>query len=105
GVDWDTHVHALRYRDRAADTSPDGRILAFASIAPLLDRTTSNWRQVYVYDDVTGSLECASCPQDGSAPSTTTEPNQHVASKEETAPLAGSAPTAWKRLRSANRMV
>lgn len=105
GENWDVHVGMLRYRDRAADASPDGRVLAFASVAPLLDRTTSGLRQVYVYDDATGSLECASCPQDGSAPSATIEPNAHVASKTETTPEPGSAPSGWLRQRSANRMV
>lgn len=49
--------------------TPDGRWLAFATVAKLTDRETGGLRQIYLYGSDDGSLVCVSCPQNGSTPS------------------------------------
>jgi hypothetical protein len=53
--------------------SRDGRFAAFASSSPALNPlggafTNGGTIQYYLYDDLTHSLECVSCPADGSPP-------------------------------------
>jgi hypothetical protein len=52
--------------------SPDGSFLAFRSLDPELNASSGQQNgdtlQFYLYGDATGSLVCASCPPDGSAP-------------------------------------
>jgi hypothetical protein len=69
--------------ERSAEASPDGRFLAFASVAKLTghenfgptcarDSTgvfyTSPCNEAFLYDSVTGKLSCASCNPSGEAP-------------------------------------
>jgi hypothetical protein len=48
---------------------PSGRLLAFISATQLTDSPTAGLTQVYLYDADRGTMTCASCPADGSAPS------------------------------------
>jgi WD40-like Beta Propeller Repeat len=51
-----------------ARVSPDGRYLAFNSDLSLTGIPTAGLSQIYLYDANSGSLVCASCAPDGSAP-------------------------------------
>ncbi len=51
-----------------ADTNPDGSVLSFASTQNLTGQPIGGLRQMFVYDAASDTLECASCPQDGSLP-------------------------------------
>jgi hypothetical protein len=55
---------------RDASATPDGSYLAFRSLDPLVPgRRTGGLPQVFLYDAARGELGCASCPPDGSVPS------------------------------------
>jgi hypothetical protein len=61
------HVPDPKFRQVAA--SADGSTLAFRSGTPLVPgRQTGSEFQVYVYEAERGTLDCASCPPDGSVP-------------------------------------
>jgi hypothetical protein len=51
---------------RESRLSPDGRYLAFISTAKLTGFDNGGRREVYRYDALSGSLECASCSADAS---------------------------------------
>jgi hypothetical protein len=50
---------------RTAEVSPDGRFLAFGSHVSLTGQSSAGTAQIYVYDDETGALSCASCRPTG----------------------------------------
>ena len=66
------------FAGRAARVSPDGRYLAFASTAKLTNHPPPgepglahgvSLAEIYLYDAVSGDLQCASCRSDGQHPS------------------------------------
>lgn len=65
---YDPSTWNLLATSRAASASPDGTVLAFGAASSLVGNPTAGRRQLYVYNDIAGSLVCASCPADGSAP-------------------------------------
>jgi hypothetical protein len=48
--------------------SPDGSVLGFSSSEPLTGQALGGTEQLFVYDAEADTLECASCPSDGSLP-------------------------------------
>jgi hypothetical protein len=50
---------------RTAEVSPNGHFVAFGSHLPLTDQSVAGEDQIYVYDDETGALSCASCEPTG----------------------------------------
>jgi hypothetical protein len=54
--------------EKTAFGSPDGSYLAFASEEDLTEQPLGDSTQMFVYDAVNGTLECASCPTDGTLP-------------------------------------
>jgi WD40-like Beta Propeller Repeat len=63
GANWKSN-----YGEKTAYGSPDGSYLAFASEENLTEQPLGETSQMFVYDAVSGTLECASCPTDGSLP-------------------------------------
>ncbi len=57
-----------QWGERTSYGSPDGSYLAFASEEDLTEQPLGDSSQMFVYDAVNGTLECASCPTDGSLP-------------------------------------
>jgi hypothetical protein len=53
---------------KAAYASPDGSVLGFGSGEPLTGQALGGTTQLFVYDAEAETLECASCPGDGSVP-------------------------------------
>jgi hypothetical protein len=53
---------------KMANTNPDGSVLSFASTENLTGQPTGDLRQLFSYDAEADTLECASCPADGSLP-------------------------------------
>jgi hypothetical protein len=54
--------------EKTAYGSPDGSYLSFASEEDLTEQPLGDTTQMFVYDAVNGTLECASCPTDGTLP-------------------------------------
>ena len=54
---------------KMAHANPDGSVLSFASTENLTAQPTGGLRQLFVYDAERDTLECASCPSNGSLPS------------------------------------
>ena len=54
--------------EKMAFANPDGSVLGFASIENLTGQPTAGFRQMFVYNAARNTLECASCPTDGSLP-------------------------------------
>jgi len=53
---------------RTAEASPNGRFLAFGSVASLTGYDNVGIREAFLYDSATGKLTCASCNPTGEAP-------------------------------------
>jgi hypothetical protein len=53
---------------RTAYASPDGEVLGFGATTDLTGTDIGGLQQVFVYDVSEHTLECASCPQDGTPP-------------------------------------
>jgi hypothetical protein len=64
--DW---VHGLGHR--TAEVTPSGNALVFMSSGQLTNYKTDGFVEVYVYDDETGELSCASCDSSVAAPQAT----------------------------------
>ena len=83
----------------ASYASPDGSVLAFSSAGNLVSgRTTGGDAQVYVYDAKANSLDCASCPADGTLPSGPANTSQFLAA------LGGTYST-WRNDKGYKRLV
>ena len=54
--------------EKMAYASPDGSVFSFASTENLTGQPIGGFRQMFVYDAERSTLECASCPPDGSLP-------------------------------------
>jgi hypothetical protein len=63
GTNWQSNIG-----EKTAYGSPDGSYLAFASEEDLTEQPLGETSQMFVYDANAGTLECASCPTDGSLP-------------------------------------
>jgi hypothetical protein len=61
--DWDPNPS-----HRSAEASPDGRFLAFGSVAPLSGYDNVGKTEAFLYNSTTGKLTCASCNPTGEAP-------------------------------------
>jgi hypothetical protein len=53
---------------RSSYASPNGSVLGFGSSEPLTGQALGGTEQLFVYDAQADTLECASCPADGSLP-------------------------------------
>ncbi len=63
---WQAQLVALE--EKTSSASPDGSVLGFGSTEPLTGQALGGARQLFVYDAEADTLECASCPGDGSLP-------------------------------------
>ncbi len=63
GSNWQSN-----YGEKTAYGTADGSYLAFTSEENLTEQPLGDTSQMFVYDAVDGTLECASCPTDGSLP-------------------------------------
>jgi hypothetical protein len=65
---WAAALNADAFTSKAAYASPDGSVLGFGSSKPLTGQPLGGTNQLFVYDAKADTLECASCPSDGSLP-------------------------------------
>jgi hypothetical protein len=73
------------WRSRSSYASPDGSVFGFGSTDPLTaGEATGGFRQMFVYAAAAHSLDCASCPSDGSAPAGNANQEINLANDEQT---------------------
>jgi hypothetical protein len=70
GTNWQAN-----WGGKTAYGSPNGSYLAFSSEKDLTEQPLGETRQMFAYDSVNGTLECASCPTDGSLPANSVNEN------------------------------
>jgi hypothetical protein len=66
GQAWQAGLDTESYKSSYA--SPDGSVLGFGSREPLTGQALGGTSQLFVYDTEADTLECASCPSNGSLP-------------------------------------
>jgi hypothetical protein len=77
GTNWQSN-----HGEKTAYGSPDGSYLAFTSEESLTEQPLGETSQMFVYDAVDGTLECASCPTDGSLPANNVDDYLHENGEE-----------------------
>ncbi len=66
-----TFVYGVSNQGKTALASPDGATLGFASTESLTGQPLGLTEQLFAYDSEQGTLDCPSCPSDGSLPAET----------------------------------
>ncbi len=64
----DANLAIGSWQARTAYSAPDGGVFGFGATTSLTDTDIGGMQQVFVYDAGDHTLECASCPADGSSP-------------------------------------